>query len=192
MKPRLLIFSEVIHCVFHLTATIWPNTGPVVITFSHVCVVVVGEICRKASGVKYVHYSMNTVVIRKHQQCQRNIMICRSNIPNSPFSWYVSFWFWRYLTRRFIQHWSQSSIRSPSSLIRLWNHAQISSWNQTILSDEGNVSWSWVQRGAVMGFESTTERLRVTSTSQFATPPQQRKVIYIYMYIETCILLWRA
>ena len=48
------------------------------------------------------------------------------------------YYFWRYLTRRLIWHLSQSSIR-PSILVWLLNHARIRSWNQPVLSNQGNI-----------------------------------------------------
>ena len=51
-------------------------------------------------------------------------------------------WFWRYLTRGVIWHLGQSSIRSQFSLLRVWNHARIRSWNQPVLCNKGKVSWT--------------------------------------------------
>ena len=58
-------------------------------------------------------------------------------------------------------HLSQSSIR-PSIYFNLWNHAQIHSWNQTVLSNMGKVSCSRKQQGPLMGLEPPTSILRVT------------------------------
>ena len=72
--------------------------------------------------------------------------------------------FWWYLTRALIWHLSKSSI---IGLVRLWNHARSSSWNQPVLSNEGKVFLLKETPGScwpLMGFQSTTDRLWVMHT----------------------------
>ena len=61
-----------------------------------------------------------------------------------------------YLTRRFIWHLSQSSIRPSLDLSSMWNHARIRSWNKPVLINKGNVSCSRKQRGPLREFQLTT------------------------------------
>ena len=48
------------------------------------------------------------------------------------------------------------------------NHAQIRSWNQPVLSNEGKVSCSRKQRGPLIGLELTTDRYPlITSQTRY-------------------------
>ena len=66
-------------------------------------------------------------------------------------------------------HLSQSSIKTFIKVL-LWNHAQIRSWNQPVLSNKGKVSCSMKQRGPLMGFEPKLDTLWVRRAIHFATP----------------------
>ena len=57
------------------------------------------------------------------------------------------------------------------------NHAQIRSWNQPVLSNEGKVSCSGKQRGPLLGLELMTDRHRPT-TSQTSYPLRHCFIIF--------------
>ena len=60
------------------------------------------------------------------------------------------------------------------------NHAPIRSWNQPVLRNEGNVSYSRKQ------LEHTTDRLRVRRATHCATPPLSRlaaPLVEIHLYV---------
>ena len=75
-----------------------------------------------------------------------DICCCRFNCLGLAFKtisqiWHLLLWFWRYLTYLSIK---------PSiyfTVVWLWNHAPIHSWNQPVLSNKGEVSCSRKQRG---------------------------------------------
>ena len=62
------------------------------------------------------------------------------------------FRFWQYLTRGLI--WHNLPLGPQFILVWLWNQAQIPSWNQPVLSNEGKVSFSRKQLGLRWGSNS--------------------------------------
>ena len=65
-------------------------------------------------------------------------------------------WFWQYSIKGLVWHLNLFSISLQFILVQLWNHTQISSWNQPVLSDKRKVS--------CLGFKPTTDRLHVRWT----------------------------
>ena len=65
-----------------------------------------------------------------------------------------------YLTLKSIFH-KALNLFQLINLFRLWNHAQIRSWNQLALSNKNKVSWSRKQRGTFDG--ARTHDLHITS-----------------------------
>ena len=69
------------------------------------------------------------------------------------------------------------------TLVWLWNHPRICSWNQPVLSNKGKVSCSRKQRGPLMGLEPTTSILRVRRATHCATPHFYMSPLYINMFL---------
>ena len=60
----------------------------------------------------------------------------------------------------------------------MWNHAQISFWNQPVLGNKGRVSCSKKQRGHLIGFEPTTKLLRVMRATHY-----ERRSTYARLHV---------
>jgi len=68
------------------------------------------------------------------------------------------------------------SLIVKQALFAYVNHAQICSWNQPVLSNEGKISCSRKQLEPLMGLELTTDRRDIHN----ATPPIRETVVTIY------------
>ena len=115
--------------------------------------------------------------------------VIQTHYMESMESIWFGFWFWRYLKRELIWHFSQFSWGPQFILVWLWNHARIRSWNQPVLSNKGKVYCSRKQRGPLMGLKPMTSTLRVRCATHCATPPlgwnDPRIGTYVYSLYST-------
>ena len=66
------------------------------------------------------------------------------------------------------------------------NQAQIRSWNKPVLSNDGKVYCSRKQREHLMGFELTTDHLRVRRSKNCSTAPLLSPSVYVLvLYIPS-------
>ena len=95
------------------------------------------------------------------------------------------FWFWRYLTLTLIY---KKGLNFSS--VGLWNHPQICSWNQPVLSYEGKVSCLRKQCELFMGFELNIDRLPVSCATYWATLPLMRPAEWCGFLVFQSVVVW--
>jgi len=78
----------------------------------------------------------------------------------------------------------------PVGFFAYINHAQMHSWNQTVLSNEGKVSCPRKQQKPLMGLEFTTDQLQIRCATQCVRPHRILTGIWLLCYslLLYCVL----